>query len=56
MSKKTSCVIAGEAAGSKLRKANELGIPVLDEAQFLQLVSDDPQQYQPILTDLTTQK
>lgn len=56
VSKKTSCVIAGEAAGSKLRKANELGIPVLDEAQFLLLVSDDPQQYQPILTDLTTQK
>ena len=56
VSKKTSCVIAGEAAGSKLRKANELGVPVLDEAQFLQLVSDDPQQYQPILTDLTTQK
>ena len=56
VSKKTSCVIAGEAAGSKLRKANELGIPVLDEAQFLQLVSGDPQQYQPILTDLTTQK
>ena len=54
--KKTSCVIAGEAAGSKLRKANELGVPVLDEAQFLLLVSDDPQQYQPILTDLTTQK
>ena len=56
VSKKTSCVIAGEAAGSKLRKANELGVPVLDEAQFLLLVSDDPQQYQPILTDLTTQK
>ena len=56
VSKKTSCVIAGEAAGSKLRKANELGIPVLDEAQFLQLISDEPQQYQPILTDLTTQK
>lgn len=53
VSKKTSCVVAGEAAGSKLRKANELGIPVLDENQFLQLVSEDPQQYQPILDTVT---
>lgn len=56
VSKKTSCVIAGEAAGSKLRKANELGIPVLDEEQFLQLVSEDLQQYQPILDSITTEK
>ena len=35
VSKKTSFVLAGEAAGSKLTKAYELGIPVYDEAWFL---------------------
>jgi DNA ligase (NAD+) len=35
VSKKTSFVLAGEAAGSKLTKAKELGIEVIDEAEFL---------------------
>ena len=40
MSKKTGCVVAGEAAGSKLRKAQDLGVHVLDEDQFLILVGE----------------
>lgn len=38
VSKKTSYVIAGEAAGSKLRKAQELKVPILDEVGFLAML------------------
>ncbi len=38
VSKKTSLVIAGEDAGSKLKKANELGIEIWDEARLVALV------------------
>ncbi|MBQ3777991.1 MAG: NAD-dependent DNA ligase LigA, partial [Fibrobacter sp.] len=40
VSKKTSWVLAGEAAGSKLTKANELGIPVHDEAWLMAQIAN----------------
>ncbi|HFT5241214.1 TPA: NAD-dependent DNA ligase LigA [Yersinia enterocolitica] len=40
VSKKTDLVIAGEAAGSKLIKAQELGITVIDEAEMIRLLGE----------------
>jgi DNA ligase (NAD+) len=40
VSKKTDYVVAGEAAGSKLQKAEELGVKVLDEAALAQLLQE----------------
>ncbi len=41
VSKKTSLVVAGENAGSKLQKAESLGVKVIDEAAFLELIKED---------------
>ncbi len=48
VSRKTSIVLAGESAGSKLDKARELGVRIIDEAQFLQMIE---QQKRPETTD-----
>ncbi len=41
VSKKTSFVVAGEEAGSKLDKANALGIAVIDEAELMQMLGEE---------------
>jgi DNA ligase (NAD+) len=41
VSKKTAYLVAGESAGSKLAKAQELGVPVLDEDAFRRLLAGD---------------
>ncbi|WP_074012856.1 NAD-dependent DNA ligase LigA [Candidatus Sodalis sp. SoCistrobi] len=42
VSAKTDLLIAGEAAGSKLSKAQQLNIPVMDEAEMMRLLGDSP--------------
>lgn len=44
VSKKTSYVLAGDAAGSKLTKAQSLGITVLDEAQFYEILRENEEE------------
>ncbi len=39
VSKKTAFVLAGEKAGSKLTKAQSLGVPVIDEAAFMEMIA-----------------
>ncbi len=42
ISSKTHYLVCGTDAGSKLAKAQELGVPVLDEAAFIRLVGEAP--------------
>lgn len=42
VSKKTTVVVAGESPGSKLAKAEELGVPVIDEGAFRRLLTEGP--------------
>jgi DNA ligase (NAD+) len=44
VSKNTNFIIAGENAGSKLNKASELGIKVLSEENYSELIND-PKKY-----------
>jgi len=41
VSKKTDFVLAGENAGSKLDKAQNLGVIILTEAEFLEMIKED---------------
>jgi DNA ligase (NAD+) len=45
VSAKTTCLVAGPGAGSKLARANELGINVIDEQALLQLLSESGAQF-----------
>ena len=40
VSKKTSFVVAGEAAGSKLTKAQELGVKIIDENELRRMIDE----------------
>ena len=42
VSRKTDYLVAGESAGSKLAKAQELGVAILDEAAFVKLLAGEP--------------
>jgi len=50
VSKQTSALVVGTDAGSKLKKAQSLGTPLLDEAAFLRLLQDGPEATTPMIS------
>ncbi len=51
VSKKTAFVVVGDAPGSKAAKAEELGVPILDEEGFRTLLADGPEAVRPAAAD-----
>jgi DNA ligase (NAD+) len=43
VSRKTDAVVVGESPGSKAARADELGVPALDEAGFVRLLEEGPE-------------
>ncbi|MGL6233999.1 MAG: NAD-dependent DNA ligase LigA [Segniliparus sp.] len=52
VSKKTSYVVAGDGGGSKRDKAEQLGVAIIDEAAFVKLLEDGPEQSEPAQDEL----
>jgi DNA ligase (NAD+) len=50
VSRKTSAVVVGADAGTKADKARELGVAMLNEAEFLKLIGSDPSSAEPIMS------
>jgi DNA ligase (NAD+) len=46
VSKNTNFLVAGEEAGSKLEKANQLGVEILTEKKFVEMMGSKPQSEQ----------
>ena len=52
VSRKTSCLLAGKNAGSKLEKAREYGVKIVDEQEFLKMIGGSNHGHEPEDQDL----